>query len=41
VELKLYGKHHLLACAADVTLVGDNKDAVKRNIETYIVRRLV
>jgi hypothetical protein len=36
VGLKLNGTHPLLAYADDVNLLGDNMDAVKKNIETLI-----
>jgi hypothetical protein len=36
VELKLDGIHHLLVYADDVNLLGDNIDAIKKNMETLI-----
>jgi hypothetical protein len=36
VRLKLNLTHQLLACADDVNLLGDNKDAIKKNKETLI-----
>jgi hypothetical protein len=36
VGLKLNGTHHLLVYAADVNLLGDNTDTMKRNTETLI-----
>jgi hypothetical protein len=37
VGLKLNGRHHLLAYADDVNLLGDNVDTIKKNTETLIV----
>jgi late competence protein required for DNA uptake (superfamily II DNA/RNA helicase) len=34
VGLKLYGTHQLLIYADDVNLLGDNIDAIKKNMET-------
>jgi hypothetical protein len=34
VELNINGTHHLLVYADDVNLLGDNIDAIKKNIET-------
>jgi hypothetical protein len=36
VGLKLKGAHQLLVCADDVNLLGDNKDTIKKNLETFI-----
>jgi hypothetical protein len=36
VGLKLNGSHQLLAYADDVNLLGDNTDAIKKNMETFI-----
>jgi hypothetical protein len=36
VGLKLNGTHQLLAYADDVNLLGDNRDAIKRNKEPVI-----
>jgi hypothetical protein len=36
MELKLNGTHQLLAYADDVNLLGDNKDIIKRNTQTFI-----
>jgi hypothetical protein len=36
VELKLNGKHQLLAYADDVNLLGDNIDTIKKSTETLI-----
>jgi hypothetical protein len=39
----LIGTYQLLAFAADVSLLGDNKDAIQKNTELYstLVRGLV
>jgi hypothetical protein len=34
--LKLSGTHHLLVCADDVNLLGDNIDTIKKNTPTLI-----
>jgi hypothetical protein len=36
VELKLNVTHHLLVCADDVSLLGDNIDTIKKKTETLI-----
>jgi hypothetical protein len=36
VELKLNGTHQLLVYADDVNLLGDNIDAIKKNMKTLI-----
>jgi hypothetical protein len=36
VGLKLNGTHQLLVYAYDVNLLGDNVDAIKKNMETLI-----
>jgi hypothetical protein len=36
VGLKLNGTHQLLDSADDVNLLGDNIDAIKKNMETFI-----
>jgi hypothetical protein len=36
VGLKLNGTHHLVVYAEDVNLLGDNIDAIKKNMETLI-----
>jgi hypothetical protein len=37
VGLKLNGTHHLLVCADDVNLLGDNTDTMEENRETLII----
>jgi hypothetical protein len=37
VGLKLNGTHQLLVYADDMNLLGDNIDAIKKNMETLIV----
>jgi hypothetical protein len=36
VGLKLNGKHHLMTCADDVSLLGDNIDTIKIYTDTLI-----